>query len=93
VQLCTRYFCLDLFSIFRVIALHLENFCNFQLVFQVTEKGFDIVIEPYRQVLRQKANTLLTCFSQLHSKSNPGLYLVTFFQESDKRKDSQLKRS
>jgi hypothetical protein len=39
VQLCTRYFRLDLFSIFRVIALYLENF---QLVSQVTQKGFDI---------------------------------------------------
>jgi hypothetical protein len=36
------YFCLDLFSIFRVIALDLENVCNFQLVSHVTQKGFDI---------------------------------------------------
>jgi hypothetical protein len=34
-----RYFCLD---IFRVIAFDLENFCNFQLVSHVTQKGFDI---------------------------------------------------
>jgi hypothetical protein len=39
VQLCTRYFRLDLLSIFRVIALHL-----------VSQKGFDIVIKPYGQV-------------------------------------------
>jgi hypothetical protein len=37
------YFRLELLSIFSVIALHLENFCNFQL-------GFDIVIKPYGQV-------------------------------------------
>jgi hypothetical protein len=35
------YVRLDLFSIFRVIALDLENFCNFQLVSNVTQKGID----------------------------------------------------
>jgi hypothetical protein len=38
VQLCTRYFRLDLFSIFRVIALDLENFCSFQLVASYSKK-------------------------------------------------------
>jgi hypothetical protein len=37
-----RYFHLDIFSIFRVIALDLEIFCTFQLVSHVTKKGFDI---------------------------------------------------
>jgi hypothetical protein len=36
------YFRLELFSIFRVIALDLENVCIFQLVLHVTQKGFDI---------------------------------------------------
>jgi hypothetical protein len=36
------YFRLDLFSIFRVISLDLEIFCNFQLVSHVTQKEFDI---------------------------------------------------
>jgi hypothetical protein len=36
------YFRVDLFSIFRVIALDLIFFCNFQLVSHVTLKGFDI---------------------------------------------------
>jgi hypothetical protein len=35
-------FRLDLFSIFRVIALDLEFFCNFQLVSYVSQKGFDL---------------------------------------------------
>jgi hypothetical protein len=36
------YFRLDLFSIlFRVIALELVKFCNFQLVSHVTQEGFD----------------------------------------------------
>jgi hypothetical protein len=43
------YFRLDLFSFFRLIALHLENFCNFQLVSQVSQKGFDIVNKPFGQ--------------------------------------------
>jgi hypothetical protein len=38
----TGYFRLDLFSYFRVIALDLELFCNFQLVSHVTQKGFDV---------------------------------------------------
>jgi hypothetical protein len=44
------YFRVDIFSIFRVIALDLVKFCNFQLVSQVTQKGFNIVIKPYGQV-------------------------------------------
>jgi hypothetical protein len=36
------YFGLDIFSIFRVIALDLIKFCNFQLVSHVTQKGFDL---------------------------------------------------
>jgi hypothetical protein len=38
----TGYFRLDIFSIFRVIALNLVKFCNFQLVSHVTQKVFDI---------------------------------------------------
>jgi hypothetical protein len=34
----SRYFCVDIFSIFRVIALDLVNISNFQLVSQVTKK-------------------------------------------------------
>jgi hypothetical protein len=40
------YFHLDLFiilkNIFRVIALDLVKFCNFQLVSHVTKNGFEI---------------------------------------------------
>jgi hypothetical protein len=52
---CTPgYFRVDSFSNFRVIALDLEKFCNFQLVSHVTQNGFDIewhrVIKPYGKV-------------------------------------------
>jgi hypothetical protein len=36
------YFRLDTFSIFRVIALDLVQFCNFQFVSHVTQKVFDL---------------------------------------------------
>jgi hypothetical protein len=36
------YFGVDLFSIFRVIALDLLKICNFQLVSHVTQKEFGI---------------------------------------------------
>jgi hypothetical protein len=36
------YFHLDIYSIFRVIALDLLKFCNFQLVSHVTQKVFDL---------------------------------------------------
>jgi hypothetical protein len=36
------FFHLDIFSIFRVIALDLVKFCNFQLVSHVTQKVFDL---------------------------------------------------
>jgi hypothetical protein len=36
------YFHVDLCSIFRVIALVLVKFGNFQLVSHVTQKGFDL---------------------------------------------------
>jgi hypothetical protein len=36
------YFRVDTYSIFRVIALDLVKFCNFQFVSHVTQKGFDL---------------------------------------------------
>jgi hypothetical protein len=36
------YFCVDLYSIFRVIALDVVQFCNFRLESHVTHKEFDI---------------------------------------------------
>jgi hypothetical protein len=36
------YFRVDLFNIFRVIAIDLVKFCNFQLLSHVTPKGFDL---------------------------------------------------
>jgi hypothetical protein len=36
------YFRLYIFSIFRVIAIDLVKFCNFQLVSHITQKVFDL---------------------------------------------------
>jgi uncharacterized protein with HEPN domain len=36
------YFCVDIFSIFRVIALELVKICHFQLVSHLTKKVFDL---------------------------------------------------
>jgi hypothetical protein len=44
------YFGVDLFSIFRVIALDLLKICNFQLVSHITQKGFDLVMKLYSNV-------------------------------------------
>jgi hypothetical protein len=37
-----EYFRVDIFSIFRVITLDLVKICNFQLVWHVTQKIFDL---------------------------------------------------
>jgi hypothetical protein len=45
------YFCVDIFSIFRVIALDSVKFSNFQLVSQVTQKNiWPRVMNPYINV-------------------------------------------
>jgi hypothetical protein len=38
------------FSIFRVIALDVVKISNFQLLLHVTEKEFDLVMTPYKNV-------------------------------------------
>jgi hypothetical protein len=44
------YFLVELYSIFRVIALDLVKFCNFHLVSHVTQKEFDLVMKLYMNV-------------------------------------------
>jgi hypothetical protein len=44
------YFRVDIFSVFRGIALDLVKIYNFQLVTHGTQKIFDRVMKPYRNV-------------------------------------------
>jgi hypothetical protein len=46
-----EYFRVDIFSIFRVIALDLVKMYNFQLVSQVTQKVFDVELLHFTGML------------------------------------------
>jgi hypothetical protein len=45
------YFRLDIFSIFRVIALDLVKFCNFQILSHLTQKLFDLESWNFTEML------------------------------------------